>query len=76
MTELRLPRVPDRTPIKLTISVMPDLNRALSDYAVVYKAAYGEEQAIVDLIPHMLAAFLAADRGFAKARDAMVASAK
>ncbi|PTS88161.1 hypothetical protein DBR17_04970 [Sphingomonas sp. HMWF008] len=33
--------------------------------------AYGDEQAIADLVPHMLAAFLASDRGFAKARDGL-----
>ncbi|MDQ1153461.1 DUF2274 domain-containing protein [Brevundimonas sp. SORGH_AS_0993] len=65
---LKLAKLPDRTPVKITITVMPDLNRALSDYAAVYKEAYGEKAEVADLIPFMLDAFLAADREFAKAR--------
>ena len=37
----------------------------------IYQQAYGDEQAIADLVPHMLAAFLASDRGFAKAREGL-----
>ena len=54
-----------------TISVAPDLQKALADYAAIYQQTYGEEQSISDLIPHMLAAFLASDRGFAKAREGL-----
>lgn len=76
MTDLKLARLPDRTPVKLTISVTPDLHRALADYAAVYQQTYGEEQAIADLVPHMLAAFLAGDRGFAKAREGLAKRTK
>ena len=71
MTDLKLARLPDRTPVKLTVSVPPDLQRALADYAAIYQQTYGEEQAVADLIPHMLAVFLASDRGFAKAREGL-----
>jgi hypothetical protein len=71
MADLKLPRLPDRTPVKLTISIAPDLHLALTDYAAIYQQAYGDEQAIADLVPHMLAAFLASDRGFAKAREGL-----
>lgn len=71
MADLKLPRLPDRTPIKLTVSIAPDLHFALADYAAIYQQAYGDEQAIADLVPHMLAAFLASDRGFAKAREGL-----
>ena len=33
MPDLKLSRLPDRTPIKLSITVMPDLHQALKDYA-------------------------------------------
>lgn len=72
MVDLKLNRLPDRTPVKLTISIPPDLNLALADYAAIYQQAYGDDQAIADLVPHMLAAFLASDRGFAKAREVLV----
>lgn len=69
MAELKLTKLPDRTPVKLAISVNPDLHRALGDYAVIYNQTYGVEEPLAELIPHMLAAFLASDRGFARARE-------
>lgn len=69
MADLKLPRLPDRTPVKLTIGITPDLNQALADYADVYRQAYGQSEAIADLIPYMLRAFLDSDRAFAKARQ-------
>ncbi len=71
MTDIKLGRLPDRTPVKLTISISPDLQRDLTDYAAIYREAYGDEQSVADLVPHMLAAFLASDRGFAKAREGL-----
>lgn len=68
MADLRLAKLPDRTPVKLTILVSPDLNRALADYAAAYEAAYGQAEAVTDLIPAMLASFLDSDRGFARQR--------
>lgn len=68
MSALKLPRIPDRTPVKLTISVIPDLHRALVDYALLYSQAYGKEEPIADLIPAMLSAFLESDRLFMKGR--------
>ena len=68
MAELKLGKLPDRNPVKLTITLSPDLHAALTDYASVYEAAYGAREAVVDLVPAMLAAFLESDRGFAKAR--------
>ena len=67
---VKLARLPDRTPIKLVISVLPELNDALVDYAAAYKHAYGREESVVDLIPAMLASFLESDRAFVKARQA------
>lgn len=71
MVDLKLARLPDRTPIKLSITVLPDLNQALQDYARLYAETYGREEAVADLIPAMLAAFLDSDRAFAKGRETM-----
>lgn len=68
MPELKLAKLPDRVPVKLTITVPPDLAQALREYAAVYRAAYGEAESVEQLIPFMLASFLEGDRGFAKAR--------
>jgi hypothetical protein len=68
MTELKLAKLPDRVPVKITFSAMPDLNQALHDYAAVYHATYGQVESVPELIPFMLASFLEGDRAFAKAR--------
>ena len=58
MTELRLPKLPDRTPVKLSITVSPELHRSLGDYAAAYEQAYGQAEPVTELIPAMLASFL------------------
>lgn len=68
MPDLRLPKLPDRSPVKLTISVSPDLNLALTDYAALYAEAYGQLEPVQELIPAMLASFLESDRSFARRR--------
>ena len=68
MPELKLAKLPDRTPVKITITVPPDLNAALNQYAQAYRATYGESESVAELIPYMLGSFLAGDRSFAKAR--------
>ena len=67
---MKLPKLPDRNPVRITFSAMPDLNAALQDYAAAYKLAYGEAASVPDLIPSMLEGFLEGDREFAKARKA------
>lgn len=69
MADLKLARLPDRVPVKLTIVVSPDLNRALIDYARAYEAAYNEAKTPAELIPAILEAYLASDRGFARRRS-------
>ncbi|AOH83266.1 transposase [Sphingomonas panacis] len=68
MPELKLPKLPDRTSIKLPITVTPDLHQMLQDYAALYAESYGREEPIAELIPAMLAAFLESDRAFLRSR--------
>lgn len=66
---LKLAKLPDRTPVKIGITVTPDLDADLRSYLDLYRAAYDDKAATVaDLIPAMLETFLASDRAFAKAR--------
>lgn len=69
MSNLKLGKLPDRTPVKLTISVSPALSKALQQYADAYNEAYGgsEAEPVSELVPYMLQSFLESDRGFAKA---------
>ncbi len=68
MPELKLAKLPDRVPVKMTITVQPGLAQALREYAAVYHATYEEAESVEELVPFMLASFLEGDRGFAKAR--------
>ncbi len=68
---LRLSRLPDRTPVKVTLSLEPDLFAALGDYAALYKESYGEAARVEELAPVMIEAFLASDAGFKRARRAL-----
>ena len=71
MTDLKLSRLPDRTPVKLTVHLLPELLRALEDYARVYEQAHGTSEPVAELVPAMLADFLENDRGFQKARRSL-----
>lgn len=68
MADIKLGRLPDRTPVKLAISVPPDLHQALQAYAAAYEQAYGVAEPLGELIPAMLESFLAGDRNFQKRR--------
>jgi hypothetical protein len=68
MAEIKLAKLRDRKPVRIAISVLPDLNQALLDYGTIYAEAYGEAEPIEELIPAMLAAFLEGDRSFARRR--------
>jgi hypothetical protein len=73
VTAIKLDRLPDRTPVRMTILVPPELNRALGDYAEAYAAAYGRTEPVSELVPAILAAFLESDRGFVRARRSRTA---
>jgi hypothetical protein len=68
MPDIKLARLPERTPVKLSISISPDLNRALSDYAELYQETYGEAATPAELVPAMLETFLAGDKAFVRQR--------
>jgi hypothetical protein len=71
-TKLKIRPLPDRTPVKMSVAIDPDLQAALQDYAAVYEQTYGEKAAIAALVPQMLTAFLDSDAGFRKARRALM----
>lgn len=68
MPELKLAKLPDRAPIKLAITVTPDLHQMLQQYAALYATAYGREESVIELVPAILVAFLGSDRSFQKNR--------
>jgi hypothetical protein len=72
VADLKLARLPDRTAVKLAISISPELKRALDRYADLYEATYGSNESVADLIPFMLANFLESDREFARQRRSKI----
>ena len=65
---MKLPKLPDRVPVKISLTITPELNQALTDYAAFYASTYGQQEPIAELIPAMLAAFFESDRDFARRR--------
>lgn len=69
---LRIAKLPNLTPIKMTVSLEPELHKTLEDYAQIYSDSYGETVKPAELVPSMIAGFLATDNGFKRARKALV----
>jgi len=64
--KLRLGPLPKTESIKLTFTCPASLKADLDRYAALHAQTYGEAVDAVALIPHMLEAFMAGDRGFRK----------
>lgn len=76
MAEIKLGKLPDRTPVKLTVAIAPDLAADLALYAEFYESAYSQRETVADLIPFMLEGFLASDRAFSRMRKARLAAGR
>lgn len=72
MAELKLSKLPERAPVRLTISLSPELGRALEDFAAAYEAAYESRESVAELIPFILSQFLESDRAFVRGRKAKI----
>jgi len=67
-SNLKLAKLPNMKPAKISASLPPDLMGDLEIYAKIYEQTYGEKQPVNALVPSMLAGFLASDHGFKKAK--------
>lgn len=65
---MKLAKLPDRTPAKMSIILAPGLAKRLREYADFYAETYGSREEVAELIPFMLAAFLDGDAAFRKMR--------
>ncbi len=63
---LRLGPLPKTSTIKVTFACTSALKADLERYAALHEQTYGEAIDAATLIPHMLEAFMARDRGFRK----------
>ncbi|MGE4593430.1 MULTISPECIES: DUF2274 domain-containing protein [Alcaligenes] len=66
--KLRLGPLPRHDLTKLTFACPASLKADLDRYAQLHSQTYGEAVDAVTLIPHMLEAFMAGDRGFRSKR--------
>lgn len=68
-SKLRLGPLPKTEPVKLTVTLSAELKATLDRYAALHAQTYGERVDAAALVPHMLEAFMARDRGFRKTGD-------
>ena len=64
--KLRLGPLPKTESVKLTFTCPVSLKADLDRYAALHAEAYGKAVDAMALIPYMLEAFMAGDRGFRK----------
>lgn len=69
MRKLRLGPLPKTENIKLTFACPTTLKADLDRYAALHAQTYGEAVDATTLIPHMLEAFIAGNRGFRRGRE-------
>lgn len=66
--KLKIGAIPDRTPIKLPLSLSSDLHDALQDCASIHAKEFGQNAQVFDLEALMIERFLASDAQFKRAR--------
>ncbi len=77
MTKLKLSKIDDDRPVKLTVELTAAVHRDLIAYAEVLGRTAGQSAIEpAKLIGPMLARFMATDRAFAKARHEALGSEK
>ena len=74
--KLRLGPLPKTESVKLTFACPASLKTDLDRYAALHAQAYGEAVDAMMLIPHMLEAFMAGDRGCRKGDKTKAAISK
>ena len=72
--KLRLGPLPRTESVKLTFTCTASLKAELDRYAALHAQTYGEAVDAMALVPHMLEAFMARDRGFRSANMRSVKS--
>ena len=68
MTGLKLSKLPERNPVRITISLAPALHQDLEAYAALYAERYGAKEPVSELVPAMIATFLETDKAFRQQR--------
>ena len=72
---LKLGPIPDQKPVKVTMSLAPEIHDALTDYVTLHAREYGKQSSISEIAGLMIKKFLASDRQFKRARKTLQISA-
>jgi hypothetical protein len=63
--------IPDRAPLRLTLSLAPETHALLADYAAIHAAEHGRETSLAELAALMIEKFLETDAGFRRVRKTL-----
>lgn len=69
---MKLGKLPNRTPTKVTSTFPPEVYETLVDYGDYYAVTYGDNEKLEELVPYIVNAFLESDASFKKARKQAV----
>lgn len=64
MTQLKLGPLPDKSTVRMTITIPTTLKAQLDRYAALHSKNFGAEVDATTLVPLMLAMFLTRDKAF------------
>ena len=67
MKKIKLAKLPDRVPVKMTVTLPSELAARLRSYAALYAEQYGTREEPAELVPYILDAFFRADMEFQRA---------
>lgn len=67
---IKLPKLPDRVPVKVNLSLTPELHQSVLDYAEMYRQTYGQTECepVTEILPYIIQDYLDKDKAFAKSR--------
>jgi hypothetical protein len=68
MTTLKIRKIPDRIPVKISLNLPPEVYRDLIKYAEIYKQEHGSVETPQLLASQMIAIFMQNDSGFKRAK--------
>jgi hypothetical protein len=68
---LKLGPIPDRKPVKLSLSLAPDVHAALIDYAAIHAREYGSDVGPRDVASLIVERFLGRDSQFKRMRKSL-----
>ncbi|PHZ86751.1 DUF2274 domain-containing protein [Paremcibacter congregatus] len=71
MSLLRIKKITDRTPVKITLSLPPETHSDLLKYAEIYRQEHSCTETPQVLAVHMITAFIQSDNGFKKAKQSL-----